>query len=61
MTISILFFSTVASLLDVAEAGPLDTSLIVLDWVLLIFIFAELLNTIGIIVRESEMWPSLSS
>ena len=33
----------------------METALMVLDRVLLIFIFAELLNTIGIIVREREI------
>jgi uncharacterized membrane protein (DUF373 family) len=50
-----LFVSVGESLLAVFEAGPLETALMVLDRVLLIFIFAELLNTIGIVVREREI------
>ena len=33
----------------------MDTALLVLDRVLLIFIFVELLDTIGIFVRENEI------
>lgn len=55
ITIGLLFFSTIVSLLEVAEVGALDTAFIILDRVLLIFIFVELLNTIGIIVREREI------
>ncbi len=37
------------------EDSFIDTSLTVLDRVLLIFIFVELLNTIGIVVRERQI------
>jgi uncharacterized membrane protein (DUF373 family) len=40
---------------SVAEEGVLNTSLTVLDRVLLIFIFVELLATIGTVVREREV------
>jgi len=43
------------------EAALLDASLTVLDRVLLIFIFVELLNTIGIVVREREIVAEPSS
>ena len=55
VTVGILFVSVGESLLAVFEVGPLETALMVLDRVLLIFIFAELLNTIGIVVREREI------
>ena len=55
ITLGMLFFSTGQSILSVAEQGTLDTSLAVLDRVLLIFIFVELLATIGTIVREREV------
>ena len=54
-TIGLLFFSTVESFLKVGETGALGTALEVLDKVLLIFIFAELLSTISTIVRENEI------
>jgi uncharacterized membrane protein (DUF373 family) len=54
-TVVVLFVSVVASLLAVFEESPLDTALAVLDRVLLIFIFVELLNTIGIFVQEHEI------
>lgn len=53
VTVGMLFVSAGASLLAVFEVGPLDTALIILDRVLLIFIFVELLDTIGIFVREN--------
>ena len=55
VTVGILFVSAGASLLAVFEAGPLETALEVLDRVLLIFIFVELLNTIGVFVQEHEI------
>ncbi len=55
VTIVMLFVSVGTALLAVFEAGPLDTALLVLDRVLLIFIFVELLDTIGIFVRENEI------
>jgi uncharacterized membrane protein (DUF373 family) len=55
VTVGMLFVSVVASLLEVLEAGPLETALTILDRVLLIFIFVELLNTIEIFVRENEI------
>jgi len=55
LTVAILFVSVGQSLLAVFEEGPLETALTVLDRVLLIFIFVELLNTIEIIVRENEI------
>ena len=54
-TIGMLFFSAGKVAFAVVEKGTLETALTVLDRVLLIFIFAELLNTIGVIVRESEI------
>ena len=55
VTVGMVFFSAVTSLLMVAEAGSLYTALEVLDKVLLIFIFAELLATVSTIVREREI------
>jgi uncharacterized membrane protein (DUF373 family) len=55
LTVGMLFFSVGQSLLEVFETGPLETALAILDRVLLIFIFIELLNTIEIIVRENEI------
>lgn len=55
VTVGVLFASTAGSFLNVIETGPLDTALEVLDKVLLIFIFAELLSTIGTILRENEI------
>ena len=54
-TIVMVFASAAISLTDVLELGPLETALEVLDKVLLIFIFAELLGTISTIVREREV------
>jgi uncharacterized membrane protein (DUF373 family) len=53
--VGILFVSAGASLLAVFEVGPLETALEILDRVLLIFIFVELLYTIGILMREHEI------
>jgi uncharacterized membrane protein (DUF373 family) len=55
LTVGMLFFSLGQSLLAVFETGPLETALTILDRVLLIFIFVELLNTIEIIVQEREI------
>lgn len=55
VTIVMVFVSAAISLADVVELGPLETALEVLDKVLLIFIFAELLGTISTIVREREV------
>ncbi len=55
VTVGMLFFSVGTSMLAVFETGPLETALVILDRVLLIFIFVELLNTIEIIVREREI------
>ena len=55
VTVGMLFVSVVASMLEVVEVGPLETALTVLDRVLLIFIFVELLNTVEIFVRENEI------
>jgi len=54
-TIGMLFYAAGVSIFEVVEKGPLETALVVLDRVLLIFIFAELLNTIGVTIRESEI------
>ncbi len=54
-TIVMVFASAAISLADVVELGPLEAALEVLDKVLLIFIFAELLGTISTIVREREV------
>ncbi len=42
-TIGMVFYSAGASVIRIAEVGPLGTALEVLDKVLLVFIFAELL------------------
>ncbi len=55
VTVGMLFVSAGESVLRVTEVGPLGTALEVLDRVLLIFIFAELLGTISTIVREREV------
>ncbi len=55
VTVGMLFVSAGESILRVPEVGPLETALEVLDRVLLIFIFAELLGTISTIVREREV------
>ncbi len=55
VTIAMVFVSAAITLGDVVELGPLETALEVLDKVLLIFIFAELLGTISTIVREREV------
>ena len=55
VTIGMVFYDAAIGLLDVVKIGPLKTSLKVLDKILLIFIFAELLSTITTIVRENEV------
>lgn len=55
VTIGLLFYSAGADFLEVGSIGPLQVSLDVLDKVLLIFIFTELLGTITTIVREREV------
>jgi hypothetical protein len=41
VTVGMLFFSVGTSMLAVFEAGPLETALVILDRVLLIYIFVE--------------------
>jgi uncharacterized membrane protein (DUF373 family) len=60
LTVGMIFASAAFSVVGMfgawsPEVALIDTSLTVLDRVLLIFIFVELLNTIGIIVREREI------
>ena len=55
VTVAMLFVSAGASVLHVLELGPLESALEVLDKVLLIFIFAELLRTIITVVEEHEV------
>ena len=55
VTVVMLFVSAGASVLRVLELGPLESALEVLDKVLLIFIFAELLRTIITVVEEREV------
>jgi len=60
LTVGMICASAAISAVEAVSAEPLeealiDTSLTVLDRVLLIFIFVELLNTIGIVVREREI------
>jgi uncharacterized membrane protein (DUF373 family) len=50
--IVMLVFSAVISMLEVSEVGVLETSLTVLDRVLLAFIFVELIDTVRVTVRE---------
>jgi uncharacterized membrane protein (DUF373 family) len=54
LTVGVIFAS-VAIGAEPLEMALIDTSLTVLDRVLLIFIFVELLNTIGIVIREREI------
>lgn len=53
--IALLFFSTASAFFEVGRSGLLGVTLVVLDRVLLIFIFVELLNTIGVVIREREI------
>ena len=55
ITVVMLFVSAGASVSQVLELGPLEAALEVLDKVLLIFIFAELLRTIITVVEEREV------
>lgn len=55
VTIVLVFVAAVRDMLAVVEAGPIETALAVLDSVLLVFIFAELLSTISTIVKEREI------
>jgi uncharacterized membrane protein (DUF373 family) len=55
VTLGMLFYSIAVSVLRVGEAGAFDTALIVLDQTLLLFIFVELLATVGTIVDEHEV------
>ena len=55
VTIVLLFVSAGTSVFRVLELGPLESALEVLDKVLLIFIFAELLRTIITVVEEREI------
>ena len=55
VTVAMLFVSAGASMFRVLEIGPLESALEVLDKVLLIFIFAELLRTIITVVEEQEV------
>jgi uncharacterized membrane protein (DUF373 family) len=55
VTVCMVFFSAGTSLLSIREVGTLGAALEVLDMVLLIFIFAELLRTVSTIVREHEI------
>src|SRR5215204_5832613 len=50
--IVMLFVSAVMGMLQVSEEGVLETVLTVLDRVLLVFIFVELLDTVRVTVRE---------
>ena len=50
--IVMLVFSAAISMLEVSEIGVLETSLTVLDRVLLAFIFVELIDTVRVTVRE---------
>src|SRR5918997_937756 len=50
--IVMLVFSAAISMLEVSEVGVLETVLMVLDRVLLVFIFVELLDTVRVTVRE---------
>jgi uncharacterized membrane protein (DUF373 family) len=54
-TIGLVFYSTALGFSDIAEVGTLQTAFAVLERVLLIFILAELLGTVGTIVREHEV------
>ncbi len=55
VAIGVLFFSVGQTLLAVFEVDPLQTTLEILDRVLLITIFVELLITIEVIVRERQL------
>ncbi len=55
VAIGVLFVSVGGSLLAVFEVDPLQTTLAILDRVLLITIFVELLITIEIIVQQRQL------
>jgi uncharacterized membrane protein (DUF373 family) len=55
LSIGLIFFSVVASVLQIWQLGVLGTVLAILDRVLLIFIFVELLNTVEVTIREREI------
>jgi uncharacterized membrane protein (DUF373 family) len=55
VAIGVLFFSVGQILLAAFEVDPLQTTLEILDRVLLITIFVELLITIEVIVRERQL------
>lgn len=50
-----IFYSTVIDLIEVFQTGVLDTTLAVLDKILLVFIFVELLSTISTIIRQNQI------
>jgi hypothetical protein len=50
-----LVISAVMSMLEVTEAGILDTALVVLDSLLLAFIFVELIDTIRIVTTVTML------
>jgi uncharacterized membrane protein (DUF373 family) len=50
--IVMLVFSAAMSMLEVSEVGVLQTTLAVLDRVLLAFIFVELIDTVRVTLRE---------
>jgi uncharacterized membrane protein (DUF373 family) len=54
-SVGIIFVSLALSLLQAPELGILETLLMILDRVLLVFIFVELLNTVEVTVREREI------
>jgi uncharacterized membrane protein (DUF373 family) len=55
ITIGMIFVSTLISMLQALDVGLTQTVRMVLDQVLLIFIFVELLATIRIVAREREI------
>jgi hypothetical protein len=61
LTVGMIFASAAISAVEAIGAEPLEEALTVLDRVLLIFIFVESLNTIGIVVRSGRSSPSRSS
>ena len=50
-----IFYAAVVDLIGVLGAGVLDTTLAILDKILLIFIFVELLSTISTIIRQNQI------
>ncbi|HET7478994.1 MAG TPA: phosphate-starvation-inducible PsiE family protein [Rubrobacteraceae bacterium] len=55
VTMGMVFVSAINSVMEVAQTGLLSAALAILDKVLLIFIFIELLGTINTIVQEHEV------